>query len=212
MKKKNLSIVILGGGLVKIGGKWRTTTFFEKDFSRSLGDRYRIFAGVELYKKLSGEGVVPKILVSGGVGRGVVEYPDHPVISDIMADELIGLGVPKTAISRDRNANSTFEQLKFISKLFSIGKNNEDILVVSNKYHVPRIRAMIAHSPELILLRRKLSDRRLKLVSAESVLIRMNPGRWRREISMAYGGDFAIERIRIERKGVRQIANKTYRW
>lgn len=211
MRKKNVLIVILSGGLVKIGRKWRTTTFFERDFSQGLGDRYRILAASELYGKLSDEGRIPDLLASGGAGKGVIKYPYHPVIADIMSAELIKLGIPKKSILKDRNTNSTFEQLLHIKKLFSLKKTGS-VIIISNKYHIPRIRAMIVHSPKLHILRRKLSDGFLKIISAESILLKADFPRWNKEIKRAYKSDFVIRRMRMEKRGIRQILNKTYQW
>lgn len=209
MKRTNVLIVILGGGLVCDRGRWRPTTFFEKNDFQRLGDNYRIFAAVELYKKFIKKNFIPTLFASGE--KGVSKNPDHPIIADIYKRELEFLGIPKHSIFKDRNSGKSFEQLLYIQSFIS--RKRFDLLsIVSNKYHLPRVRAMIKYAPNLPFLKKKLNEKVLNLISAESVLLGADVGRWKKEIDSIYKSAFMIKRIRAERSGIKEIINKTYHW
>ena len=207
MKNKKVLIVIIGGGLVCDNGKWRPTTFFEKEDFQRLGDNYRIFAAVELYKKLLIRSFSPVILVSGGIG--VSKDPNHPIIADILMKELIALGIPPQKILKDSETNNTYQQLLYTQDLLSKKEFNR-AYIISSKYHIPRTKAMVNHAPGLTSLKNKFNKKIIKVISAESVLIKTDANQWEKEIDSIYKSAFMAERMSGERRGIRQIINKTY--
>lgn len=209
MEKNKALIAILGGGLAFENGDWRPTTFFEKEDLQRLGDNYRILAGAELYNRSVKNGHMPVIFVSGG--KGASKNPDHPIIADFLKKDLISIGIPSGSILKDRDSNNTFAQLLAVQKQI-FEKRFDSVRIVSSKYHIPRIRAMIMHSAKLSGLKRKLSGKYLKILSAESILLKTDSHRWKKELDSVYKSDFMAERIRMEKRGIRQIVNNTYHW
>ena len=206
MKRKVL-IFILGGGLVRDGDNWRSTTFFEKTQAQSLGDRYRVVAAAELYKQLRQKDFPVTLVASGG--RGVTKDLDHPVIADVYVEELVALGVPKNAIIKDRKTGKTFEELLYLKK-FSARRDFDKIYIISNKYHIPRTQAMLRYFPSLASIGSALKSGKIVLASAESILLKADRAGWKDELDKGYASAFMADRIKMEKRGVRQIKNGTY--
>ncbi len=136
---KNQAIVIIGGGLVKDKeGFWRTTTFKEGDDFGALGDNLRVVAGSILAKKY------PDALVIALGGKGQLEkIKDAPTVASIIKKELVSLGIDPLKIICEEKSGSTFQQLRELKKIIE-DKRIESLLIISNKYHLPRVEAMLA--------------------------------------------------------------------
>ncbi|MFH1662269.1 MAG: YdcF family protein [Candidatus Falkowbacteria bacterium] len=195
MDKKN-AIAIIGGGLIKEDGNWRTTNFNEGDEYGALGDRLRVAAGSILYKKN------PDLLIIASGGKGQLEkIPDAIPVSEVVKQELVNLGVkPENIISENKSGNS-FEQLQNLQEI--IAENNlGNIKIISNKYHLPRIKAMA----EII----NLLD--IELLSAEDILLKYDNNNWKDIIEKAYNSKAMKERIFLEEKGVKDIREGNYKF
>ena len=81
------------------------------------------------------------------------------------------------------------------------------MVVISNKYHLPRINTMIAYIPELKFLTNKI-----RVVSAESIILKYAGHTWKSKIEAAYKKDEMKKRIKMEKMGVKDIKNGTYKY
>lgn len=207
MSYKN-AIIILGGGLRKDGsGKWHTTNFNEKSFSgRVEGGRLRVIAAFYLYKNN------PDILLisSGGAGKYKDIHGAVPV-AEVMRNELLNLGVKEKNILIENKSKHSFDQLRLLSAI--IKKHNiRKIIIISNKYHLPRVKAMIEYVDNLKNIRELLNNNLIKLKSAEDIVLKTDPKKWRKIIDRAYKSDDMKKRIMAEKQGVSQIKKGTYKF
>ena len=139
MKIKLEALVVLGGGLFQEpNGSWRTTNFDEAgDEYGELGDRLRVIAASYLYK----ESPHLKLIVSGGRGQ-LAEIPDCPTLSVVLKKELIELDISSENIIEENSAYNTYQQLK--NSLAVVRKLNlSEAGIISNEYHLPRIKAFL---------------------------------------------------------------------
>ena len=83
--------------------------------------------------------------------------------------------------------------------------------IVSNRYHLPRIKAFIVNDGNLKNLKEMLRIGRLQLYSAEEVLLKFNPKEWKKIISDAYESESLKKRIQRERAGIKDIKKGIYK-
>lgn len=198
------TIVVLGGSLVKEKGKWRTTRFVEKHTAHALGDRLRVVAAAKLYTQFKKKlGMV--VWVSGGQGR--LATARAPAVASVIKVELEKLGIPSRAIETEEHSGNTLEQLRALS-VFLRRRPMRSVQLISNRYHLPRIQAMIVHFPDLKRLKDLLQNGALALVSAEEVLL--SERKWRTLIKSAYASKAMKQRIASEKKGILKIQAGTY--
>lgn len=194
----------MGGGLVKDkqSGKWRTTNYFEGDNFGAMGDRLRVLAADCLFR----EGPEQLIIASGGKGQ-LRDIPDAPTVAEAIKNELIEIGVPAESIIQEDQSNNTWQQLQGLKNFISRGET-ESIKIISNGWHLPRIKAMIEADRGLL----KLFEKNIIIMkSAEEVLIADNPKKWEKEIEAAYESEAMKERIRLEEKGIKDIREGNYK-
>jgi len=202
----NNAIAILGGGLQKNkNGVWRTTNFTEGDNFGSLGDYLRVIAGNYLYKNDTRR----LIIALGGKGQ-YKDNPDTPPISKIIRNELMELGIPVKNIILEKNSNNTYQQLIELQKII-LNKNLTSIIIVSNKYHLPRVKTIIEYAGELKKLKIMMDNSKIKLESAEKIVIKYDAEKFNDIIKSAYAGEAMKLRISLEKKGIRQLKNGSYK-
>lgn len=204
--KQKTAVVVLGGGLIKEGNKWRTTVFSDKGDNFGIcGGRLRVVAASLLYK-----GYVSRLIISSG-GKGQLKnIPNVPGVSSVVKNELIDLGVPAEKIIKENGSNNTFQQLLELDKI--INKNNlGKVIIISNKFHLPRLKSMIEYNSKLFGLKKMIDNSKLELKSAEEILLKYEPDIWREIIEKAYKSEAMKERIRLEEKGVRDIKEGRYK-
>ena len=80
-------------------------------------------------------------------------------------------------------------------------------MIVSNEYHLPRVKAFIETNPEL-----KEFYNTANLVSSEKVLIDSDPVRWESYIKEAYNSELIKDRVALELVGEKQIRDGTYKF
>ncbi|KKU13885.1 MAG: hypothetical protein UX20_C0011G0016 [Candidatus Magasanikbacteria bacterium GW2011_GWC2_45_8] len=182
-------------------GKWRTTSFSEKDAFGALGDRLRVVAGGIIYAEHP-EAVV---IVLGGRGQ-LKSVLGVPTVASIIKQELIKLKVPPKRVIIEEKSGNTFEQLVTLSGIIRRGKYDK-IMIISNEYHLPRIRTMIKYDSAL---NRILHD--AKALSAEKIVMRKHHKKWAGIIAKAYAGAAMKQRIRLEKKGVVDIKSGVYKY
>ncbi len=92
------------------------------------GIRRRTEAAAALYE----EGKVQTLIVSGGIGEG-----NRLSEAEVMQKEALELGVEAEDIRIEKEATSTWENIKFVQPL---AENCSSIVAVSDRYHLARIR------------------------------------------------------------------------
>ncbi|MDD5554646.1 MAG: YdcF family protein, partial [Patescibacteria group bacterium] len=203
-------IVVLSAGIKRDkSGKWVSTDLIEaENFAGAPGGKARVMAASYIYK----ENPESFIVASGGHGsdKNIIGVK-HPRLSKILKRELEESGVPDGKIIEENKSRTTYQQLLELQKI-TVEKGIRNIIIISNRYHLPRIRAMIKYGPGLNFLKKMLSDLNIKLISAENLLIKHRPGKWKKIIEKAYKSKDMIARIKLERKGVEQIKRGTYKF
>jgi len=201
MSKKQ-AIYIFGGSIVKENGKWRTTNLNEWTEFGALWDTLRVKAAYVLYKNN------PELFVicSGGMGHDWDSQYEFSV-AEVMKRELIELGVKEENIVKEEKSHNTWQQLmqlKDLIKKYDLQK----IGIISNRYHIPRIKAMIIKDEMLSEL---LNKENIELVSAEEVLIESDPEKWKEKIEQGYKSENMLKRVSMEESGVRDIESGKYK-
>lgn len=206
-KNNQKIIVVLGGALKKDVGGWRTTNFDEGDNFGLSGDRLRVVAASFIIKSLNNNNFL--VIASGGKGQ-YRNIPGAPNLSAVVKKELIALGVPADKIVEENKSNNTYEQLMELKKMIKARKLQE-VIIISNKHHLPRIKVMIQYDAELKQMSRQVNIG-LKLVAAEDIILKYEPSRWKKVVAKAFASQAMKQRIKLEKQGVAQIKNGTYKF
>ncbi|OGY90204.1 MAG: hypothetical protein A3B30_04450 [Candidatus Komeilibacteria bacterium RIFCSPLOWO2_01_FULL_52_15] len=200
MIKYRNALVIFGGGLSRDkSGEWHTTNFDEGDNHGVLGDRLRVLAG----RSLLTDDPDQLVVVLGGLGQ--LAGTGAPPVSEVLKKELIDLGVPRRQIITEKKSGTTYQQLQELKKIIR-SRTLVDLLLITNAFHVKRVKMMIRLDP---VLQRLLLNGKMKVRSAEDVLIQKD-SRWKKKIRAAYSTKFMKERIKKEEEGVRQLRSGKY--
>ncbi|MFA6322259.1 MAG: YdcF family protein [Candidatus Buchananbacteria bacterium] len=198
------AIIILGGGLVKNeNGHWRTANFNEGDYAGITGDYLRVEAGA-YYLQNNPQSLV---IASGGYSQ-FKEDEGAPTLAQVIADELRSLGVPPERIILEDRSISTYTQLLEVAKILRDRGINE-ATIISNEYHLPRIREFIDQRPEL---REMFKGVDINIESAEKIVLESDPRRWEKEIKDAYSSPDMQHRIAMEEKGVEDMRKSNYKF
>lgn len=207
MKAVNI-IAILGGALKKgDDGKWRTTNYGEAgDKFNTQGDRLRVVAASHLYKNDPSQ----TIITFGGKGQ-LAHISDVPAVAEVIKNELIELGVGAENIVIETDSGSTFQQLRELNAIVR-EKEFSKIAILSNRWHLPRITAMIETIEDLFDLRQLLRERRIGLCSAEDIVLEHDKENWGKIIADAYAGEPMKQRIALEQRGVAEIKSGVYKY
>ncbi|MEK7551840.1 MAG: YdcF family protein [Patescibacteria group bacterium] len=196
-------VVVLGGGLRKDDtGRWCTVGLAQGgDNFAASNDRWRIDAAHTLWKSDPSTTLVPS------AGQGQYKGTDTPAVAEVMASELVELGVPESAITKDIESGNTVEQLRMTAKL-AREMGLRQVAVLSNEWHLARIQAMLDHAPGLV---QAFTGILVNLVAAESILWAESK-EWQERIKAARVDSGIMKRVELEANGVRQIQEGTYRW
>ena len=198
--------IILSAGVKKNEkGEWVSTDLTIKDAKVSApGGKLRVIAASYLLKK-NPDAVA---IIPGGRGHDVVDdEPSRPDLCDILKRELVELGIPPEKIITENKSNKTFEQLQESKKILKKEKF-EKIKIISNEYHLARIRAMAENDGDL---KEMFDNSRLELISAENVLLHYDKKHWSEMIKNIYDSEEMKQIINNENKGVKQIKEGTYK-
>jgi len=162
----------------------------------------RVLAGYYLYKKLSKKNKVT-LVVSGGKGI-YKDIPGVPPVAKVMKNELIKLGLPQKKILEENKTPSTYAELVWI-KNFLI-KKPDKVILVSNSYHLPRIKTMINYLPEF-----KGLGKNILLTSAEKVVIKFN-NKLESKINRKLKSPKMKGVIANEQRGIRALKSDNYKF
>ncbi len=211
--KKIDAIVILGGGLIKDKNGWRTIRFGDMKNSSAaedvFGDNLRVVAGYFLYKNQQEREKTPLILVSGGRGY-LRKVKGAPCVAKVLKKELLKLGIPRSVILEEKKSDNTYQQLKILSAL--ILKNKwKNIAIVSNWYHLPRVRAIIENVKDLEFLKNQIKSKKIFLLSAENIVLKYDKKKWGDTIARAMKSKWMKKRIVLEKQGIRQLKAGLYK-
>lgn len=202
-------IVVLGGNLVKDGGIWRTTTFDEHDDFGCMGDSLRVIAASVVYKRLARGGAKVRIVASGGRGQSLGRIPGVPTVAEVIAREVTALGIVESDVLTEESSGNTYQQLRECDGLFEKFGWRKGI-IISNRYHLPRVNALLKKGLALTVLPDMLHSGALVCESAEAILLKTDSARWKETIQKAYAGEAMKARIALEEKGVQDIKKGTY--
>ena len=185
-------------------GRWRTTLGeAEGDKFGPTNDRLRILAAALLWQKNPNY----KILVLGGKGQLVADL-NAPTVASIIKQELISLGVLSTLIKLEQDSSNTSSQLKNLIEIIRATKGNlSQFIIISNEWHLPRVKTMIEYSE----LKNILGNGQVNFVAAENILLRLKPAEWRKFIEKSRKSEGMKKRFDIEAKGVEQIKKGIYK-
>src|SRR3990167_7826314 len=198
-KQYKTAIFLMGGGLVNDAGVWRTTNYDEGDKFGIIGDRAVVVAAGFLYQD------EPEQLCVAAGGRGQdQDIKDAPPVSAVLKQELIKLGVLNEDIMEENNSGNTYQQLRELQNIWQ-AKNFTQAALISNQHGLARIEAMIEYKIELAHFKDLLRVGRLKLLSAEEILLERAPAEWGGKIKRAYASEAMKKRIALEERGARQI-------
>lgn len=196
-------IAILGGGMIKEGGRWRTTRYAEiGDKNGVSGDRLRVVAAADLYS----ENKDAVFIVSGGYGQ-YTKVPGVPTLARLLANELIELGVPRQKIIEEDESNTTYEQLLCIPRILQKFFLNR-VHIITNRWHIPRVKAFMKYSQTVQLLFKAIH---VSFIDAEQVVIEHHP-EMKDEIAVALKSKLLRARIKKEREGIVAIKLGTYQF
>jgi len=135
------AIFILSGGIVKRERGVTTAAYSDlQGESGVLGGKARIIAAAELAKHFPNT----KLVMTGSY----YPNPKDPSQSSIMSQELKKLGVDVTQIVTEEIALTYYDELSRIVEL-SLAHNWQSIVVLTNKYHIPRASLMLEKLSEL---------------------------------------------------------------
>lgn len=208
MWHKRRVIALLGGHIIEDpqSGQFRTARFNETRHG-IIGDSLRGEATAVLFAQQPLETIVVAV---GGVTPIHKIEPEAPHLSTVLKQELIGLGINEANIVElDIDPGyGTAEQLMHIAKLLDQSPYVEELFIVSNRWHLTRVWALMMFQDEL----QRLNDRcpRTMLMAAEDVLITFDSERWQESIVTMYRLPAMRHVLRMELQGASQIAEGTY--
>lgn len=185
------AIIPLSGGTVQgSDGKWRSTTYEERDAFGTLGGYVRMQAGALLARQFPEAWVIANSRCMDG------REPSH---AKVHMQELQTLGVEVARIILEEQSTTTGSE---IAEALTLAKEREwkQVYFVSNEYHLPRIRAFYATH---------INPVSASFISAEAVISK---------IDSAFIGTFAQvkesnayqERLLAEQRGIAAIDAGTY--
>lgn len=191
---------VLGGMLEKdASNHWRSVGYDFTDMEAGERHCFRVIAAMYLWK----DDRSSRIIVLGGRGQLNDVLPKDISISSVLKEELVSHVVDDTAIMEEKSSGNTFEQLQWLANLNTV---KEHLAIISNDWHLPRIRAMITHLPSL----QALHFLPVTLISAEKVLLGHDYDRWSQLVENATASDQMSILLQKEADGVRAIIEGRY--
>jgi len=202
---KEIVVILAAGAKKDASGRWVSTDLLEDERWGSPGGRMRVLAASVLYQKDPSR----VIIASGGRGWDIKQdESQRPNLAGIIKHELMESGVPEEKIIEETASNTTFEQLFELKKIIQHGQY-KSVLIISNEWHLPRIKAMLNYKDDLKELK-KITE--VKLISAEKVLMKHNKNQWQKIIRVSYDSKAMKQRIILEKQGIKLIKNNSYNY
>lgn len=193
-----LIVSVLGADIYKDSHDvWHTCDLNMRDNpTRELPESFRLQAAYYLAKNRA------LLYLQGGLADD-----NYPSLSSVMEEELLELGVDRDLLAIEERSTKTFSQLIELQS-FLRRKMPKMVMILSNDWHIPRVRAMIEYLPQLDSLRYMKHT----LMGAEEVLLKEDPKMWQDKVAKARARPEMKEIIAREKQGTKQIQNNTYNW
>lgn len=206
MKKQIKTIVILGGGLFKnSSGRWRTTLGEKEGDKFGLTNtRLRVLAAAALWEK--DKNLV--FIASGGQGQLKDSLPADLTIAKVIKNELTDLGVPTEKIITEEKSGSTYGQLCTLAEMIEKSEISGEISIISNEWHLPRIKAMTEHGD----LKKTFAGKKINLIAAEDILLQLKTEEWKKFIEKTRNNPAMKRRVENEKGGIEQIKKGLYKF
>ncbi|OGY92016.1 MAG: hypothetical protein A3H70_01965 [Candidatus Komeilibacteria bacterium RIFCSPLOWO2_02_FULL_48_11] len=200
---QNSAVIILGGGLAKDkNGRWRSTKYNDQNARpKAYGDYLRVVAASYLYRHNPNW-----VIALGGHGH-LKGAPQAVTLAGVIKQELKKLGVKSSDIIVEGQSGSTFEQLRALARIAK-NKNFKKVIIISNAYHLPRVKAMVENFKEL---GKAFTGINLNYVSAEKIVLKHQPKLWAKIIEAGYKSANIEKIIKSEQQGAKQIKQGTYK-
>jgi len=129
-------------------------------------------------------------------------------VAQVLKKELIALGLPKNKILTETKSGKTSSQLWELAKILK-QKKIKEITLISNGYHLPRIKTMIKYLPKLNQFYQKI---KIKFVAAEKVILAADKRKWQSVIKTAYQSQALKDRIKLEKQGIKDLTMGRYKF
>ncbi|PIT86547.1 MAG: hypothetical protein COU33_02490 [Candidatus Magasanikbacteria bacterium CG10_big_fil_rev_8_21_14_0_10_43_6] len=201
------ALLLLAAGIQQQeNGTWHSTPLsLEGAKDAAPGGIMRVEAAVYLFQS----GAYDCIIVPGGQGsdKNLYEVP-HPTLFHVLSRELHTRGIEKKYILGEEISNTTYEQIVETKKIVR-AKNIDTLTIISSRYHLPRVKALVDHEKELGAL---LGEGHIHYKEAEAVCAAVDPAVWKEQIETAYQSDWMFTIIEREKNGVEQIIQGTYQF
>lgn len=199
MKYAIPTIVIIGAYPHFRDGIWQTSGLEDPgDHAGATFDRFRVLAGSALAARYPES----LLLLSGGAQK-----PEMPSCAAVLKHELSQLGISESRMLLEERSCSVHQQLYEIG-LLAAQLHFGHMLIITNEWHHPRLKAMMEHAPKLEMWR-ELS---WEPVAAEPIMLESGKREWVAMVEAERLHPRLIERIAMERQGVRQVKDGTYRY
>lgn len=200
------AIVVLAGGIKRdASGRWVSTDLSaEDDKLGAPGGKLRVLAAAVLATEYPSAVVI----ASGGKGADIAkDVPENrPSLAKILCDELLESGVSRDRIMLEEKSNTTYQQLQELGVLIK-EQGWQSVMIITNSYHRDRVEAMI--EAKFTQLRESAN---FSLVSAETVLVTNDSGRWQPSLEKEYKSAYMQERENKETVGIEQILSGVYKY
>ena len=180
-------------------GVWRTSGVDDPgDHAGATFDRFRVLAVSWLAERY------PKslIIVSSGA-----QHHDTPSGAAVSARELAELGVAKKRMLLEERSQSVHQQLHYIGCM-ALEKRLGPLLVVTNDWHLPRLKAMVEYAPNVGIWKEVIWEP----IGAEQVMLESENKEWQNMVVAERAHPKYRERLAMEEQGVRQVKEGTYRY
>ena len=193
------ALALLGGTVVRDGSGWRTARFDERDgHGGVMGDFLRVHAVACLWR----QGMGSICIVSGG--RVV---PGAPTVAWVNRGELVRAGVPEGCLLLEEASLNTWQQLQAVKRIIA-EQGIEAVTLVSNAWHLPRIREMLLRDEALSGWQARGA---VACVGAEEVLIEQDPKLWGPLVGAWRATPEFRARVALEERGIADLRVGTYR-
>jgi hypothetical protein len=197
--EQDVTIVVIGAYPHFKDGKWQTSGVGDPgDHAGATFDRFRVLAGFALSQKYPNA----KLLLSGGA-----QHEGEPSCAKVLEDELSELGVAKERMELEERSQSVHQQLYEIGKLAG-EKHLPHLLIITNDWHHPRLKAMMEHAPKLEMWK----DISWERIDAEQVMLDSGNADWAAMVAAERSHPKFAERVGMEEQGVRDVIAGVYRY
>lgn len=191
------AVVTLGGGLQRRGDEYYPADYRDSDEFGMLGGHMRLHAALLLL--LAGRSDT-FFFTTGAYEKNKRKFgPDVPPESVIyqqrFREELAKMTqAPKPALIAETVSTTTAENVHEVIKMAG-QRNWKNVAIITSTYHVPRVVALIKREQKW-----KPGDAEIRVLPAEDVVRKLDPGIYDGEIERAYASPAAHRRLESEQR------------